>query len=568
MYKSYCCIPEFSPGDLNKWFFVLILFLSACAPVATEPAVTELPPSATATQTTVPTATNLPPTATPVPTPTLPPMTDFMKGLVYFPAGWGGDQRPETDWILKNIVVPTGANWIRLHVGCYQDGIESTQVYCKPEEGLSDEAYLHLVKTAHSLGLRVMSEHMIDSSGWADHWAGDIGKGYNEQQWAEWFDSFGKTILHYAQMAETAGTDYLIISSELESTTRREKEWRELIAKVREVYHGKISMSYSEESSLQSVQFWDALDAITVHPYYLDLPGVTDPTVEQLTRAFIPRADRLEALSKKWDKPILISEIGFPSIHTITQNYNNGNRPNPVDLQEQNDLFQALFETFYEKDWLIGIFCYAISGSNYNAEPWDISLNYIGKPAENVIRSFYGAPPFPTPTPVAPPASDLKTVEVIYDDKLNPPWTNYQGDTVYILFDQSDISVSGNAIKATLPFWWSIDFSNDTVDWSRKYQWLEFDMYVEPQDMPKGFSMDMTLRDTAYLSSIYSVGLIQGQFISGGKIQPGTWQHVQIPLDVFGPLLSHYPTFIISRSHFGENKPLILYLDNVILRGK
>jgi hypothetical protein len=105
------------------------------------------------------------------------------------------------------------------------------------------------------------------------------------------------------------------------------------------------------------------------------------------------------------------------------------------------------------------------------------------------------------------------------------------------------------------------------VDWS-KYQWLEFDLYIEPQNMPKGFSIDVTLRDTAYQSSIYSVELVQSQFITGGKIQPGEWQHVQIPLDAFGPLLSQYPTFIISRSGIGENKPLTLYVDNVVLRGK
>lgn len=551
---------------------LLIVFLSSCAPVGADyPTQTASPIISTVTPTLLASATPVPTfTATPTPTPTLAPMTDFMKGLVYFPAGWGGDNRPENDWILQNIALPTGANWIRLHNWCFQDSIRETDVYCKPDEVLSDEGYIHLVEVAHSLGMRVMGEFGIncchDPEG---YWTGDIGKAYNEEQWSAWFESYSIAMLHYAELAEKTGTDYFVLAAELESTTHREKEWRELIARVRQVYHGKISMTFSNEDSLQEVQFWDALDAIGVHPYYLDLPGVTDPTVQQLRTAFLPYANRLEVLSEKWNKPILIDEIGFWSIHTMTQNYNNKDLPNPIDLQEQNDLYQALFDTFYEKEWVSGIFCYAISGSNTPAEPWNTHLDFIGKPAENVIRSFFGAPPFPTSTPIAPPASDLNATETIYDDGLNPSWSVYQpeGEPAYILFDQSDIAVNGNAIKATLPHWYSVDFSNDNVDWS-KYQWLEFDMYIEPRDVPKGFSIGVTLRDTAYQSSIFAVELVQSQFIADGTIQPGTWQHVQIPLAAFGPLLSNYRTIIISRYGIGENKPITLYVDNVLLSGE
>lgn len=547
---------------------MIFILLAACAPAPQKTA----EPTASAPTTTIVAATPTPtasPTPTIIPTATLPPMDSFMKGLVYFPVGWGGDQRPETDWILEHLVLPTGANWIRLHVGCYQDSVTSTQVYCKPKEGFSDESYVHLVKTAHSLGLRVMSEHMIDSSGWAGSWSGEIGTKYNEQQWQEWFASYSKMILHYAELAETAGTDYLIIVSELESTTHREKEWRALIASVRQVYHGKISMAFSEESSLKTVQFWDALDAITVHPYYLDLPYVTDPTVEQLTRAFTPAVDRLEALSKKWNKPILITEIGFWSVHTATQNYNNLDSSNRIDLQEQADLFQAVFNSFYGKEWLAGIFWYAFEGGSNYAEPWNIHNDFIGKPAENVIRSFYGAAPMPTPTPVVFPDSSLPIAETIYDNQLSPSWNNYppDGDPDNIQLFQSAVAVSGNAIKENLLNFWTLDFRKLQMDWSST-QWLEFDLYVDPHNLPKVYTIGVSLRDAAYQPSLFKVELLQSQFIEGGKLNPGTWQHVRIPLDVFGPMLSKYEIISIDRPGHGSNTPLTIYVDNVILRGK
>ncbi len=170
-------------------FMLFILFLNACSPALTPSPVStsaliELPSSTPlpATKMVLPSAS---PTATLIPTATLPPVDAFMKGLVYYPAGWAeGDQRPETDWILKNIALPTGANWIRLHIPCYQDNTSDTKIYCTPNETMTGDAYLHLVKTAHSLGLRVMSEHYLITRDPEGYWAGDIGKKYNESQWA------------------------------------------------------------------------------------------------------------------------------------------------------------------------------------------------------------------------------------------------------------------------------------------------------------------------------------------------------------------------------------------------
>lgn len=547
-------------------FVLLMILLSSCASAAAIPSTqTMLPTQSLATATTVPTAI---PTSTATPTATLAPMTDFMEGLVYFPAGWGGDQRPETDWTLENVVLPTGANWIRLHVGCYQEGVQSTAVTCDQPGALSDDEYLYLVRSAHRLGLRVMTEHFIDSSSWTTSWSGEIGDHFTEQQWTEWFASYGEMVLHYGELAESAGTDYLIISSELDSTTHREKEWRELIARVRQVYHGKISMAYSEEQPLQEVQFWDALDAIDIHPYYLDLPNVVDPTSEQLTAAFSPYADRLEALSKKWNKPILISEIGFWSVHTASQNYNNLDSSNQIDLQEQTDLYKAVFNTFYGKPWVAGIFWYAFQGGSNYGEPWNIHNDFIGKPAEDIIRSFYGGSPRPTSTPVVFPSEDLPNNEIIYDDQLAPFWDNYppEGDPANIQFDQSEIAVSGNAIKVRLQNFWSLDLRNDAVDWN-KYQWLDFDLYVDPTNLPKVYTIGVTLRDTSYQPSLFKVELLQSQFIEAGKLQPGSWQHVQIPLDVFGPRLSQYGMISIDRPGHGSNTPLMIYVDNLTLRG-
>src|SRR5689334_13968332 len=123
--------------------FLLVILLCACAPVvATSPLPSLGSPSATPAD--LRTAT---PTLTPAPT--LAPLSDFMKGLVYYPAPPGGNQRPETDWIMAHLAMPTGANWVRFPMACHQDDVKSTQVYCTDTETFSDEDYLRFVERAH-----------------------------------------------------------------------------------------------------------------------------------------------------------------------------------------------------------------------------------------------------------------------------------------------------------------------------------------------------------------------------------------------------------------------------------
>ena len=116
----------------------------------------------------------------------------------------------------------------------------------------------------------------------------------------------------------------------------------------------------------------------------------------------------------------------------------------------------------------------------------------------------------------------------------------------------------------TLPTWQALDFRNDSVDWS-KYQWLDFDIYLDAPANTIPLDLTITLRDTDYQGSPFRVELSNSQFIEGGKQKIGVWQHVQIPLDVFGPLLSHYG--IISISNW-RTDPVVIYVDNLQLRGR
>ena len=94
--------------------------------------------------------------------------------------------------------------------------------------------------------------------------------------------------MHFANVAEESGIDAIVIVSELDGTTRYEKDYRELISRVRSVYHGQISMAFNTEEAIYIVQFWDVLDWIGTHPYFLEIKSLSDPSPEQLAQAYAP----------------------------------------------------------------------------------------------------------------------------------------------------------------------------------------------------------------------------------------------------------------------------------------
>lgn len=89
---------------------------------------------------------------------------------------------------------------------------------------------------------------------------------------------------------------------------------------------------------------------------YSRLTNKNDPTVEELKSAWVERGylSRLEGLSQKFQKPIIISEIGY-----VSADGTNTDPPNfrkfanaAADLQEQADCYQAAFEVLRDKPWL------------------------------------------------------------------------------------------------------------------------------------------------------------------------------------------------------------------------
>jgi len=308
---------------------------------------------------------------------------DFMRGLNYVSSSFSDFGTADSDRILSEFPRSIGANWVSIVVTCFQQTAESTGIFCLPydnRDGMNpwyrttppDADVVHAINSAHSKGLKVMLKPHIDllQDG---RFRGDIGFGKDDRAWEEWFASYRGFIGKYALLARDTGTDALVVGTELVNTNRdnkcnsaadkRTKDWKGVVGSIRQVYGGKLyyAANYGTDDCGEdvSVDWWDTLDGIGVDAYY-PLANETVVNVQQLVDSWQRWADRMAAVSQKYNKPVVLTEIGYQS-RLGTHNMRTGNAV--LNIQEQTDCYEATLQALSNKPWLGGIFWWALESS-------------------------------------------------------------------------------------------------------------------------------------------------------------------------------------------------------------
>jgi len=308
-----------------------------------------------------------------------------------------------TDQSLRNLAA-TGATWISLVVGCGQENVASTVIFCRPPRTATDDELRRVVTLAHSLGIRVMLKPQLDFSKEPDasRFRGHIGSAFStEAQWQAWFASYRQFIGHYATFAQEAGVDMLCVGVELGGTSQREEDWRRTIGEVRFAYKGPIT--YASLSSTgqapphgeeRRVSWWDAVDFIGIDAYY-PLASKNDPSVAEIREAWTSRGyiALLEELSRRFGKPVILTEFGYRSIDGAARAPGAWQTTGPVDLQEQADLYQAALEVLWGRPWLADIYWWQWLAIPSSAGANNTDLSPFGKPAEQILKMFYARKP-------------------------------------------------------------------------------------------------------------------------------------------------------------------------------
>jgi sugar phosphate isomerase/epimerase len=183
----------------------------------------------------------------------------------------------------------------------------------------------------------------------------------SEADWKAWFDNYAIFILHYADVAEAGQMQSLCIGTELHQTVKqRPDDWRALIKKIRKVYHGELTYAANFYKEYEDVTFWDELDFIGIQGYF-PLTNSENPTVEELLAGWKPHVQAIEELAQKYGKQVVFTEIGYKSTKDAAINPWDwpdfaGASHADTSTVTQARCYEAMFQTFADKEWLDGLF--------------------------------------------------------------------------------------------------------------------------------------------------------------------------------------------------------------------
>jgi hypothetical protein len=420
-----------------------------------------------------------------------------------------------------------------------------TQILCRrtPIEGgvppVSDRELINTIRFLHSVGLRVMlkPQALIESVHIAENELKD--RHWDEAHRNRWFDSYIAFITHYAQIAQDNRVDLFVVGNEQEDNTRHDQEWRRVIQEVRAVYDGPLTYAANAWSFEASrIEFWDALDYIGTNAYQFSFVDKREARVDDLIRAWQPYLQRLEEMSTQFGKPVLITEFGalaMEGFHTGITNPPNWS-PQPYDGQEQADFYTAAFEALKDKPWLKGIVLWDVYTNPLQGGPLDISYTFVGKPAEDVVRRYFGGAPI-VPTPAPEYAEDPENSMWIYQDDLVNTWYLWEDPAAEVPpdFAHPEGHESSTSIRVSLSksHGLLLNYGTPDIDLS-PYKWLQFYVRVG-QRRPASLLVVFENWDETGANSGSRMALVEAPaYLEGGEFVPGTWQRVRIPIADLG----------------------------------
>ncbi len=251
----------------------------------------------------------------------------------------------------------------------------------------NDESVIFLAHTACDLNMYAMLKPHIylGRSGWP----GDI-KMSDPDDWKLFFKDYYDWISHYAMIAEMYRIPILCIGNELAAATvGHEKEWIDMVKKIRSFYDGKITYGPNWSGEFEKLTFWKYFDFIGLSEYY-PLSEKENPTDSDLKNGAEDIMKRIGAVSEKYNKKIIFTEVGFRDSGRPWKTASEGSGRDSVNYRNQARCYEALFEAAHNKSWLAGMYWWKWpSYLSYGSETSRALYTPDNRPAERVVNKWY-----------------------------------------------------------------------------------------------------------------------------------------------------------------------------------
>jgi len=282
-----------------------------------------------------------------------------------------------------------GVSWLSVTPFGFSRSLADTQVQGIGDypAGESDARVRGEIAAAHKDGFRVLLKpHVWIGSG---QWIGHVHFTDAARKLA-WHESYEAWLLHYAQLAEDEHVAILSIGTELGRTEENAQAWRDTIARVRAVFHGKLTFG-ANWTEVERVPFWDALDYVGVQ-FYAPLESKQGPRDEaSRRRALTGYLDAYDRVAQRVSRPILFTEVGYramPETNVAPHAWPEHVR-SEADEAAQAQAYRRFFEAIAPRENVHGVYLWKWFTHRDSPEEGKDGFSPRGKLAARVVSGAY-----------------------------------------------------------------------------------------------------------------------------------------------------------------------------------
>ncbi len=283
-------------------------------------------------------------------------------------------------------LIKNNVEWVVILPYFYQEGEQTNSIRNPKEVGKwshRDSMFMQSIEKLHQQKIRVhLKPHLWMSSGWRSNINFE-----NEDDWNTWFESYRKTMLHYATMAQKTEAELFCIGTELRSSVMHQpKKWDALIQEIKLIYSGKLTYAANWDSDFDKMIFWKDLDYIGIQAYF-PLTENIDPELSQIQEGWQKHLELLKGLSEKHQKKIIFTEVGYRPDRAATKTpWEWGSFFSPLSKRKSDKTqylaYEALFSELWNEPWFAGTYIWQWDNSDFEIRE---------KPAQNAVAKGYSA---------------------------------------------------------------------------------------------------------------------------------------------------------------------------------
>lgn len=255
----------------------------------------------------------------------------------------------------------------------------------------TDESTIRDAAFAKGIGLKTVLKPQI----WLGRgqWPGDVRMA-SEQDWEQFFSYYSLWIGHYAILAAVQDIDLLCVGVEFaQATLARPHDWRKLFGQIKTLYPGPITYAANWGEEFEKVAFWDSVDAIGLNCYY-PLSQDKEPDRATLESAFRQKMELARRISQRYQKPILLTEIGFTSTPTPWASPHVDGRGEDYSGHTQQLCYQVATEGIQgQEGWLKGILWWKYPSHPNHGGKGHTGFTPRGKPTADILPQLFGSLP-------------------------------------------------------------------------------------------------------------------------------------------------------------------------------